>query len=83
TVLGRIIVAFLFIKPFFDYQVYSIYEFLDKRFGKGTRTAASATFLITRVLASGARLYVAAIVLAVSFHLFTGAEATKPQQLMI
>jgi SSS family transporter len=83
TVIGRVIVAFLFIKPFFDYQVYSIYEFLHKRFGKRTRTAASATFLVTRVLASGARLYVAAIVLAVSFHLFTGVEPTANQQLVI
>jgi len=58
TVLGRIIVAFLFIKPFFDLNVYSIYEYLETRFGRATRLAASATFLVTRVLASGARLYV-------------------------
>src|ERR1700733_12991297 len=51
TVLGRIIVAYLFIKPYFDLNVYSIYEYLEVRFGKGTRLAASATFLVTRVLA--------------------------------
>ncbi len=83
TVLGRIIVASLFLKPFFDYNVYSIYEYLEIRFGGGTRTAASAVFLITRVLASGARLYVAAIVLAVAFALFTGAQPTQSQQMYI
>jgi SSS family transporter len=83
TIIGRIIVAFLFIKPFFDYKVYSIYEFLEARFGTGTRTAASTMFLITRVLASGARLYVAAIVLAVGFALLTGVEPTQTQQLLI
>ena len=83
TVIGRIIVAYLFIKPFFDYNVYSIYEFLEIRFGKGTRTAASATFLITRVLASGARLYVAAIVLAVGFVLLTGSQPSTEQQLVV
>jgi len=83
TVIGRVIVAFLFIKPFFDYNVYSIYEYLEVRFGRGTRTAASALFLITRVLASGARLYVAAIVLAVGFALVTGAQPTQSQQLII
>jgi solute:Na+ symporter, SSS family len=83
TILGRIIVAFLFIKPFFDYNVYSIYEFLEVRFGPATRTAASAIFLVTRVLASGARLYVAAIVLAVAFTLVTGTQPTVAQQLVI
>jgi SSS family solute:Na+ symporter len=83
TVIGRIIVAFLFIKPFFDYKVYSIYEFLEARFGSGTRTAASTLFLITRVLASGARLYVAAIVLAVGFALVTGVQPTQIQQIWL
>jgi SSS family solute:Na+ symporter len=73
TVIGRVIVAFLFIKPFYDLNVFSIYEYLGVRFGPLTRKAASATFLVTRVLASGARLYVAAIILAVGFTLHFGA----------
>ncbi len=83
TVIGRMIVAYLFIKPYFDLNVYSIYEYLEVRFGQGTRRAASATFLVTRVLASGARLYVAAIVLAVAFALLTGAQPTTEQQLWV
>ncbi len=83
TVLGRIIVAFLFIKPFFDLNVYSIYEYLETRFGRATRLAASATFLVTRVLASGARLYVSAIILAVAFTLITGSAPTKAQELAV
>ncbi len=76
TIVGRIIVAFLFIKPFYDLKVYSIYEFLEWRFGKKTRQAASAIFLNhSHALASGARLYVAAIVLAVGFSLITGKSA--------
>ncbi len=83
TIVGRIIVAFLFIKPFYDLKVYSIYEFLEWRFGKKTRQTASAIFLITRTLASGARLYVAAIVLAVGFSLITGSQPNHTEQLMI
>lgn len=83
TILGRIIVSFLFIKPYFDLHVYSIYEYLEVRFGPGTRTAASATFLVTRVLASGARLYVAAIILAVAFELITGSPPSPEQQLLV
>ncbi len=52
TIIGRIIVAFLFIKPFYELKVYSIYEYLEWRFGKKTRQAASAIFLLTRTLAS-------------------------------
>jgi len=83
TILGRIVVAFLFIKPFFQHNVYSIYEFLQWRFGEKTRKTASAIFLLTRTLASGARLYVAAIVLAVGYELITGAQPSNAEQLAI
>ncbi|MDZ4836334.1 MAG: sodium:solute symporter [Candidatus Melainabacteria bacterium] len=83
AIIGRIIVARLFIKAFFDYNVYSIYEYLEIRFGSVTRTAGSAVFLITRLLASGARLYVAAIIIAVGFQVFTGTQPTSEQQIII
>src|SRR6266545_4931287 len=66
TILARILVSYIFIKPYYDYKVYSIYEYLTVRFGVGSKNAASAVFLFTRVLASGARLYVAAIALALA-----------------
>jgi len=55
TVIARIIVAYVFIRPFYDNNVVSIYEFLQIRFGVATRNAASGVFLITRLLASGTR----------------------------
>src|SRR6478752_9604590 len=64
TIIGRILVSYIFIKPYYDYRVFSIYEYLTARFGVGSKNAASAVFMITRLLASGARLYVAAIALA-------------------
>lgn len=83
TILARLIVAWIFIKPYYDYNVYSIYEFLTVRFGTGTKNTASALFLVTRVLASGARLYVAAIVLAVGFTLLTGTKPSPTEQMII
>src|SRR5207249_2573500 len=59
TILARILVSYIFIKPYYDYKVYSIYEYLTARFGVPTKNAASAVFMITRLLASGARLYFA------------------------
>ncbi|MEK7726963.1 MAG: sodium:proline symporter, partial [candidate division KSB1 bacterium] len=64
----------LFIKPYYHYQVYTVYEFLEKRFGRTSRVAGSAIFLLTRVLASGVRVYIAAVVLVVAWKFLTGAE---------
>src|SRR5438128_12446041 len=83
TILARILVSYIFIKPYYDYKVYSIYEYLTARFGVGTKNAASAIFLVTRVLASGARLYVAAIALALAYEMISGARPNQTQTLWI
>src|SRR4051812_32467843 len=83
TILARILVSYIFIKPYYDYKVYSIYEYLTIRFGTATKNAASAVFMITRLLASGARLYVAAIALALGYELVTGARPGQNETLFI
>ncbi|MGZ5537040.1 MAG: sodium:solute symporter [Chthoniobacterales bacterium] len=83
TIIARILVSYIFIKPYYDYKVYSIYEYLTARFGVPTKNAASAVFLVTRVLASGARLYVAAIALALAYEMITGARPNQSQTLWI
>ncbi|MEZ0296982.1 MAG: sodium/solute symporter [Candidatus Methylacidiphilales bacterium] len=82
TVLARVVVAYLFIKPFYDYNVFSIYEFLEIRFGRMTKDAASALFLVTRVIASGARLYIAAVIIVVLWEYFHGNEPLNWQEQM-
>ncbi len=83
TVIARIIVAYLFIRPFYDNNVVSIYEFLQIRFGVATRNAASAVFLVTRLLASGTRLYVAAVIVVVGYEMIAGVAATNEQAVWI
>src|SRR5437899_1892126 len=83
TILARILVSYIFIKPYYDYKVYSIYEYLTARFGVPTKNAASAVFMITRLLASGARLYVAAIALALAYEMISGARPNQIQTLWI
>jgi SSS family transporter len=80
TVLARVIIAGVFIKPFYDFRVISIYEYLALRFGARTRNAASVVFLVTRALASGTRLYVAAIVLVMAYEMVTGATLAPFEQ---
>ena len=55
--LARVVVAFLFIPAFYKHNCTSIYEFLGHRFGSATQYAGSIYFFITRLLASGVRLY--------------------------
>jgi SSS family solute:Na+ symporter len=58
---ARILVAFLFIPVFYKYNCTSIYEFLKFRFGPQTQYAGSIFFFITRLIASGVRLYAACL----------------------
>src|SRR3954449_8327003 len=83
TIIGRILVSYIFIKPYYDYKVFSIYEYLTARFGVATKNAASAVFMITRLLASGARLYVAAIALALAYEMIRGVRPTQTETLWI
>jgi solute:Na+ symporter, SSS family len=83
TILARILVGYIFIKPYYDYKVYSIYEYLTVRFGVPTKNAASAVFLFTRLLASGARLYVAAIALALAYQMIRGVQPSQREALYI
>jgi len=72
TILARILIAWLFIKPYYQYNVYTVYEFLEIRFGKITRIMGSFIFLLTRALASGVRIYIASVILVVAWKFLTG-----------
>ncbi len=65
TVLARIVIALTFIKPYYDYRVQSVYEFLTVRFGTKTKNMASGIFLFTRVLGIGVRLYLGGAIMVV------------------
>src|ERR1700726_1910279 len=83
TIIGRVLVSYIFIKPYYDYKVFSIYEYLTARFGVASKNAASAVFMITRLLASGARLYVAAIALALAYEMIRGVRPNQTETLWI
>ncbi len=57
---ARIFVGFFFIRMFHDSGCLSIYEWLRDRFGPKTHRTAAVLFLLTRVLANGVRLMIAA-----------------------
>ena len=59
--IGRIVVAFVLLPRYYAGNLVSAYAFLGQRFGGAMQGTASVTFLITRLLAEGLRLFAAAI----------------------
>ena len=66
--IGRVLVAWLFIPAYYRGDLETAYDFLGRRFGLPVRRLTSAVFIVTRVLASGVRLFATAI----PVHLVTG-----------
>ena len=59
--IGRIIVAYLFLPAYDKGDLKTAYTFLENRFGGKTRSFASVVFLFTRTAADGVRLFATAI----------------------
>ena len=64
-----IFVAFVFVPKFYEMKAVTVYELLEIRYGVKAKRYAGIMFLLGRVLASGARLYIGA--LAISMILFS------------
>ncbi len=78
ALLAAVFVSRVLIPRFYAIGATTVYELLEQRFDVVARRAAGAMYLVGRVLASGARLYLAAI--AVSMVMFLDVE---PQHLVI
>jgi SSS family transporter len=68
--IGRLLVSVVFIPAYYKGDLETAYDFLGKRYGMALRRFTSTVFIITRVLASGVRLFATAI----PVHLITGLD---------
>ena len=68
SILSVLFVVKFFVPAFYEMRAITVYELLEKRYGESAKRQAGIMFLLGRVLASGARLYIAA--LAISMILF-------------
>ncbi len=66
--IGRLLVSVVFIPAYYAGNLETAYDYLGKRFGISLRKFTSTVFIVTRVLASGVRLFATAI----PIHLITG-----------
>ena len=77
--LGQGIAAFFvaryLVTRLYDLNVTTVYELLEKRYGDMAKRAAGVMYLVGRIFANGARLYMAA--LAVAMMIFFNIEATS------
>ncbi|MBI5711593.1 MAG: sodium:solute symporter [Candidatus Eisenbacteria bacterium] len=63
--LAMVVLCITAIPLYHRLRVFTAYEFLERRFGPGTRTLAATLFLIQRGLAAGLTIYAPALVLSV------------------
>src|SRR5437899_1511151 len=73
-VLGRVIISFVLLPHYFRGDLYTAYELIERRFGRGLRSLTAGLFLLTRAAAEGVRVYAVSIV--VSIALGTGEVAS-------
>ena len=66
TIAARFVLASVFIAAFYRLRVFTVYGFLTHRFGLPTQATAAGVFLLGRLFASGARLFIAAIAIQVA-----------------
>lgn len=62
-VLGYLVIAKILMPIYYKMNLISIYEYLDKRFGKISYKTGASFFILSRTLGSAMRLYLATLVL--------------------
>src|SRR5215469_14441732 len=63
---GRIVVALLFLPKYFQGQMLTAYQLIDRRFGSALHKTTAGLFLITRAAAEGVRVFAVSIVVAIA-----------------
>jgi solute:Na+ symporter, SSS family len=65
-VVGRIVISVLLLPHYFRGDLYTAYELIERRFGRGLRSLTAGLFLLTRAAAEGVRVYAVSIVVAIA-----------------
>src|SRR5258708_4826209 len=63
---GRIVISLLLLPHYFRGDLYTAYELIERRFGRGLRSLTAGLFLITRGAAEGVRIYAVSIVVGIA-----------------
>jgi len=64
--LGRIVVATLFLPRYFHGEMLTAYQLIDRRFGRTLHRVTAGVFLLTRAAAEGVRVFAVSIVVSIA-----------------
>jgi SSS family transporter len=64
--LGRVVIAVLFLPHYFRGEMFTAYELMQRRFGPRVRKFTAGLFLVLRTLAEGVRVFAVSIVISVA-----------------
>lgn len=65
---ARVVVSFVLIPRYFSGDLFTAYQFIERRFGRGLKLFTAALFLSTRALAEGVRVFAMSVMVQVMFH---------------
>ncbi len=65
---ARVVVSFVLIPRYFAGDLFTAYQFIERRFGRGLKLFTAALFLSTRALAEGVRVFAMSVLVEVMFH---------------
>ncbi len=65
-VVGRIVISVVLLPHYFRGDLYTAYELIERRFGRGLRSFTAGLFLLTRAAAEGVRVYAVSIVVSIA-----------------
>src|SRR5215471_6819055 len=63
---GRVVTSFLLLPHYFRGDLFTAYELIERRFGRGLRSLTAGLFLLTRAAAEGVRVYAVSIVVSIA-----------------
>ncbi len=63
---ARVIISLLFIPQYFRGEMFTAYQFIERRFGPQLRSLTAGLFLLTRAAAEGVRIFAVSIVVGIA-----------------
>ncbi|MGH9404565.1 MAG: sodium:solute symporter [Terriglobia bacterium] len=67
-VVARVVVSFVLIPKYFAGEIFTAYQFIERRFGRPLKVFTAGLFLSTRALAEGVRVFAIAIIFEIIFR---------------
>ncbi|MGH9448956.1 MAG: sodium:solute symporter [Terriglobia bacterium] len=65
---ARLVISFVLIPKYFAGEIFTAYQFVERRFGRPLKVFTAGLFLATRALAEGVRVFAIAIVFEIIFR---------------